>query len=233
MAKTGNEKQTSESQRNFGDAIADFIQNNRKELLITMVSMVVIVIGFIAGFAIRDSLREKAISAVEEFTRRYDILVIDINESSKAEEVQTLLDELSAFAGKTSGYAGSRAYSLAASIYAERKDWAAAEKAWTSSAKTAGKSYLAPISLFNAAVAAEEQGNVSRAISLYADSVAHGSDFPGAARAQFEIGRLCESQGDMQAALEAYRVIPEKWSSESTWINLAQNRIIVLSNTGS
>jgi tetratricopeptide (TPR) repeat protein len=115
----------------------------------------------------------------------------------------------------------------------ERKDWGEAEKAWTNSAKSAGKSYLAPVSLFNAAVAAEEQGNPARAISLYIESIAHESDFPGAARAQFAVGRLYESQGDNEAALEAYRVIPTKWVSETTWVNLAQSRIIVLSNMGS
>jgi tetratricopeptide (TPR) repeat protein len=219
--------------RSFSDALAGFIQTNRKGLLISMIAVVVLVIGFIAGFTIRDTLRLKAISAVEDFTRRYETLVMDINESVKAEDVQALLDELSAFAAKHSGYAGARAYSLSASIYTERRDWGEAEKAWTNAAKSAGKSYLAPTALFNAAVAAEEQGNLAQAISLYAESAVHESDFPGAARAQFEIGRLHETQGDTQAALEAYRLIPEKWENDSTWINLAQNRIIALSNTGS
>jgi tetratricopeptide (TPR) repeat protein len=219
--------------RSFSDALANFIQNKRRGLLISMIAAVVLVIGFIAGFTIRDALRIKAITAVEDFTRRYDILVMDINESAKAADVEALLEELNAFGAKHSSYAGAKAYSLSASIYAERKDWAEAEKAWTLSAKSAGKSYLAPAALFNAAVAAEEQGKVAEAISLYTESAAHGSDFPGAARAQFEIGRLQEAQGDIQAALEAYRLIPEKWKNESTWINLAQDRIIVLSNAGS
>jgi predicted negative regulator of RcsB-dependent stress response len=219
--------------RSLGDALADFIQHNRKGLLITLITIVIVVIGSIAGFTIRDTLREKAVEAVEDFAQRYDTLVIDINEPAKAEEVQTLLDELNTFAEKHSGYAGTRAYSLAASIYAEKKEWGEAEKAWTKSAKSAGKSYLAPVSLFNAAVAAEEQGNLAQAISLYTESIAHESDFPGAARAQFAVGRLYESQGDNQAALEAYRVIPTKWVSETTWVNLAQSRIIVLSDIGS
>ena len=219
--------------RGFGDALADFIQNNRRELLIAMTVILVVVIGFVAGYAISASLRDKANSAVEDFVRRYETLVIDINESEKAEEAQALLDELGAFAKKTSGYAGARACSLTASIHAEQKNWALAESAWRESAKKAGNSYLAPVSLFNAAVAAEEQGNLDQAVELYAESAAHVSDFPSAARAQFAIGRLRESQGDTEAALEAYRLIPEKWTGESVWINLAHSRIIFLSNTGS
>ncbi|MDR2741076.1 MAG: soluble NSF attachment family protein [Treponema sp.] len=230
---TAKAKEETKETRSLGDVLADFIQHNRKGLLITLITMVIVVIIFIAGFAIRDTMREKAIEAVEDFAQRYDTLVIDINEPAKAEEVQALLDELNAFAGKHSGYADARAYSLAASIYTEKKDWGEAEKAWTNSAKSAGKSYLAPVSLFNAAVAAEEQGNLAQAISLYTESIAQESDFPGAARAQFAIGRLYESQGDNQAALEAYRVIPTKWVNETTWVNLAQSRIIILSNIGS
>jgi tetratricopeptide (TPR) repeat protein len=217
--------------RSFSDVLADFIQRNRRGLLISAIALVVIVIGFIAGNALRSSLREKANRAVEDVTQRYEILVIDINEPEKAGDVTTLLDELMVFAGKTSGYAGARAYSLAASIYAEQKNWAQAESAWRDSAKKAGNSYLAPASLFNAATAAEEQGNLDQAVGLYAESAAHVSGFPAAARAQFEIGRLRESQGDTQAALEAYKLIQEKWANESTWINLAQSRIILLSNT--
>jgi tetratricopeptide (TPR) repeat protein len=219
--------------RSLSDMLADFIRNNRRELLIATAVILATAVVFIAGYAIRSSLREKANSAVEDFARRYEVLVIDINESEKAEDTQALLDELNDFAKKHSGHAGARAYSLAASIYAEQKNWALAESAWRSSAKKAGKSYLAPVSLFNAAVAAEEQGNLDQAIELYAESAAHVSDFPAAARAQFAIGRLRESQGDAQAALEAYKVIAEKWANESAWINLAQSRIILLSNTES
>ncbi|MDR3191815.1 MAG: tetratricopeptide repeat protein [Treponema sp.] len=219
--------------RGLSEALADFIQNKRRELLIAMAAILVVTAGFIVGYAVRSWLREKATGAVEEFARRYEVLVIDINEPEKAGDVQALLDELDGFANKNSGYAGARASSLAASIYAEQKNWPLAESAWRNSAKKAKNSYLAPVSLFNAAVAAEEQGNLEAAIELYAESAAHVSGFPAAARAQFAIGRLRESQGDAQAALEAYQLIPEKWSNESAWINLAQSRIILLSNTGS
>jgi tetratricopeptide (TPR) repeat protein len=229
MASTEEKKE----QRGLSDVLADFIRNKRRELLIAMVAVLALALGFTAFYVVRSLLREKAGSAVEDFERRYETLVIDINESEKAAEAQALLDELNAFAKKNSGHAAARAYSLAASIHAEQKNWALAESAWRNSAKKAGNSYLASVSLFNAAVAAEEQGNFEGAIELYAESAAHVSDFPAAARAQFAVGRLRESQGDTQAALEAYKLIPEKWANESTWINLAQSRIIVLSNTGS
>ncbi|AEF86640.1 putative TPR domain protein [Treponema primitia ZAS-2] len=217
----------------FGDALADFIQNNRKALICILAAAIVIVLGSIAGFSIRDSLRGKAISQVEDLSQRYDVLVIDINNPSKEADVEALLDELTSFAGKHSGYPGARAYYLIASIYTEKKDWVQAEEAWSKSAKVGKKIYLAPVALYNAAVAAEEQGNLSRAISLYLESAAFDADFPDAPRAQFAVGRLYETQGDIPAALEAYRVIPEKWEAASTWINLAQSRIIFLEGNNS
>jgi tetratricopeptide (TPR) repeat protein len=224
MARTDEKKED----LNTGERLADFIQNNRKKLIITIVSTVVLVAAVIAGLSILDILREKALEKVENFTQRYDTLIIDINEPSKEAEVRTLIDELTVFAESNSAYAGARAYSLLGSIYAEQKDWVQAEKAWTGAARTASKTYLAPVSLFNAAVAAEEQGNIDQAISLYTESASYAENFPAAPRSQFSVGRLYEEQGNTQAAIDAYRRIGEKWPSASTWINLAQNRLIAL-----
>ncbi|MDR2068349.1 MAG: tetratricopeptide repeat protein [Spirochaetaceae bacterium] len=217
---------------NTGERIANFIQKNRGKLIITIVSIVVLVSALIACLSILDVLREKALGKVEDFARRYDALIIDINEPSKEADVSALVDELTRFAESNSAYAGARAYSLLGSIYAEKKDWAQAEKAWTSAARTAAKTYLAPAALFNAAVAAEEQGNLDQAISLYSESASYAENFPAAPRSQFAVGRLYEEQGNNQAAIDAYRGIGEKWPSASTWINLARNRLITL-NAGS
>jgi tetratricopeptide (TPR) repeat protein len=224
MASTGEKKEDLTT----GERIANFIQRNRRRLITGMASIVVLVAAIIASLSIMDFLREKALSKVEDFTRRYDALIIDINEASKEAEVRALVDELTAFAESNSAYAGARAYSLLGSIYAEKKDWGEAEKAWTSAAGKAPKTYLAPVSLFNAAVAAEEQGNIDQAIGLYTESASYTKDFPAAPRSQFAVGRLYEAQGNNQAAIDAYRGIGEKWPSASTWINLAQNRLITL-----
>jgi tetratricopeptide (TPR) repeat protein len=142
--------------------------------------------------------------------------------------VQTLLDELSAFAGSTFGYAKVRAYSLAADINADLKDWEAAKDAWTRAAAAASKTYLAPVSFFNAAVAAEEQGDIAGAIVLYTQCLDFADLFPAAPRAQFSIGRLLENQHDIAAAVEAYRSLVEKWPTETVWTNLANSRIAAL-----
>ncbi|MDR3166515.1 MAG: tetratricopeptide repeat protein, partial [Treponema sp.] len=169
-----------EKNENLGinEKLNGFLQKNRRPLVIGLGAILVLLAVFIAALTIRDALQAKAISAVEDLSRRYEVLLIDLNEPDKAEEVQALVDELTQFAKKHRGYAGARSYSLLAGIYAEKKDWAEAEKAWTNAARAAPKTYLVPVSLFNAAVAAEEQGNFAGAIELYTELLSLTNIFP-------------------------------------------------------
>jgi tetratricopeptide (TPR) repeat protein len=211
-----------------GERINDFLRRNRGVLVCILASAVVLVILFVTVFAVRDGLRSKALVSAAEFSRRYEALRFDINEESKAGEVNALLEELSAFETKTGGFAAARAYSISAGIYGDRKNWAEAEKAWAAAAGAAPKSYLAPAALYNAAVAAEEQGNIDGAIALYNRSLEYSGGFSAAPRAQFSIGRLEEGRNNKDAALESYRALVSKWPNEAVWASLAQSRIIIL-----
>ncbi|MDL2229928.1 FtsW/RodA/SpoVE family cell cycle protein, partial [Treponema sp. OttesenSCG-928-L16] len=187
----------------------------------------VLVIALAAGITVRSSLRDKAILGVEELNERYESLRLDMNEPSKADEVASFLEELRNFARKHSGYAGARAYDLIAKSHADRKEWSEAEEAWMQAARLSSKNYLAPVAYFNAAVAAEEQGNLQRAVELFSRSADAPDMFPSADRARFSVGRLRETMNDPAAALEAYRAVIEQWPS-GTWANLAQSRIIAI-----
>jgi tetratricopeptide (TPR) repeat protein len=210
------------------EGIISFIQKYRKGLIGGAAAIVVFFVALVAGLTIRDTLQSKAIQQVEDFNDRYEALRFDISDLSKEGEVTALLDELTLFAGNHSAYAGGRAYAIIGSINADRKNWAEAEQAWTQAARKTAKTYLAPVSLFNAAVAAEEQGNIPQAIALYTESIGYGAEFPAAARAQFAIGRLQEEQRNKEGALEAYRAVIESWPSETIWTSLANSRIIAL-----
>jgi tetratricopeptide (TPR) repeat protein len=208
------------------DRINDFIRDKRRTILICFGLALVLLVALVGGIAIRDTMRERAVSRVEEFTRRYEELRFNMTDEANAEAVAALLEDLSAFAPGTAGYPGSRAYALIAGIRGDKKEWAEAEQAWREAAKKAGKSYLAPVALFNAAAAAEAQGKIPEAISLYGQCLASPADFPASPRAQFAIGRLEEKQGNRENALEAYRTLRTTWPNDTLWRNLAQSRII-------
>jgi tetratricopeptide (TPR) repeat protein len=213
---------------NINEAINEFVRKNRKPIFIVFGVMVLLLAGFIVTLSVMGFVRNKAISRVEEFNLRYEALRFDINEAEKEPETAELLTELTSFAEKTSGHAGGRAWAIIGSIHADKKEWPEAEKAYTSAAKAAAKTYLAPVSYFNAAAAAEEQGNFGEAVNLYTQSVAHSSMFPAAVRAQFAIGRLQETLENKAAALDAYRGVISGWTSDTVWTNLARSRIILL-----
>jgi tetratricopeptide (TPR) repeat protein len=213
---------------NITEGINKFVRENRKPLFIGLGLFCVAFIAFVASLSITEALRKKAIGAVEEFDRRFEVLRFNINEESSAADVEALLKDLDGFARKNSGYAGGRAWGIIAAIRADKKEWAEAETAYANAARTASKTYLCPISWFNAAVAAEEQGKISEALDFYRESLSFPDSFPAAPRAQFSIGRLREGLNDRDAALEAYRTLTSSWPYDAVWSNLAHSRITAL-----
>jgi len=219
--------QNNENQ-NVTDKINDFVTKNRKAIFIVIGAIIVLFVGLISYLSISDTLNKKAITALDELNGKFDDLSLNNEEDYNTPEVETILAEFKTFAEKTNGFSGSKAWAVIGQIYSGRKDWANAQEAWLSAAKKGNKTYLAPIALFNAAAAAEEQGNLEQAIELLEQCVAHKFEFPAAARAQFSIGRLHETLGNNTAAVDAYRVVLSKWPQMPVWQNLARSRLAVI-----
>jgi tetratricopeptide (TPR) repeat protein len=217
---------TIDEKGNASEKIVTFVQNKRKPLLISFGVILFAGLCVIAALGILDYLRKDAIAAVSEFNSRYEVLRVDINNESKAEELNALVEDLSAFARKNWGLAGGKGWALIASIHDDKKEWAEAEQAWSKAAATAKKTYFEPVALFHAGKAAEEQGNTEDAIGYFEKSASFS--FPDAARAQFTVGRLEEQRNNTEAALEAYRTLVSNFTTETTWVNMARTRIITL-----
>ena len=218
----------------INEKVTDFIQKNRKILFIGLIALIAVLAGFITVIIVREKVLEKALSQIDEFNRRYEGVRFEPESddpyiASKMAEIAYLLVDIEGFAGRNSGLASARAYNLIANIQWDQNNRDAAEKAWLDAAKAAGKNYLAPVSLYNAAVAAEERGDVDTAIAYYSRALEHGKIFPSAVRAQFSIGRLEESRNRKESALEAYRNVLSNWPNDPLWPNLAQSRILALS----
>jgi len=234
---------------NTGDKINDFIQRNRKVIFAVSGVIVILFIGAVVYFALNDSMSKKAAGSLEDLTARYDELKThshddghdhdghdhdidehdhDLDGHDHDGEIDAFLDELKVFAGKTRGISGSKAWAMAAEIYTERKDWALAEEAFISSARAGEKTYLGPLSYFNAAAAAEEQGKYEDAVELLQKALSLKIEFPSAPRAQFAIGRLYEKLDNTSLAIAAYREVMDKWQELPAWQQLAQSRITAL-----
>jgi len=211
---------------NIGDKISDFVQRNRKAIVILFCLMIVSFIGLVAFLIISDNLEKKAIAELEELIIRYESMTLYSIDDYFSEDAEELLADLETFANRKKGFSGSKAWSIIGQIYSGREDWEKAEESWSASARTGVKTYLGPMSLFNAAAAAEEQGKLEQAIKYLKECIAHKYEFPAAPRAQFSIGRLNEQLGNTAEAVEAYRLVLSNWPEIPVWYNLAQSRII-------
>jgi tetratricopeptide (TPR) repeat protein len=249
MAEKIENEKTGKSRENFTQNLSDFIQRNRGSFLVGSIVIVVLLVGFIAVTSIKGSLDKKSLIYVEDFVQRYEDLQAKISENKAKStenadgnkesgeetgggieaEIDNFLNEVTVFASKHKGYAGSRAYSIVANIYSEKENWIEVKKAWDSAALLSKGTYFEPVSFYNAAVAAEEQGNIQEAIALYTKAAA-APNFSACSRAQFAIGRLEESQNNKDAAVEMYRDLLNKWPDDQVWSNLAQSRIIFLNS---
>jgi len=223
-----NEKQGADKDANASEKINEFIQRNRKPIFISAGALLAILIAVIVALTLMDVFRNKAIAAVEEFNDRYETMLPSITEDYFTDDVNSLIEELTEFAKKHSGYSGGRAWILIGGIHSAKKEWPEAETAYASAARTAAKTYLAPLAWFNAAVAAEEQDKTPEAIEYYGSSLAAPVVFSAAPRAQFSVGRLREALNEDDKAIEAYRAVISGWPYDQVWTNLARNRIIAL-----
>jgi len=225
----------SKDELDLNEKIGELIQRNRMKLLVGLVAIVLVIAGFIIVNVAREKSLTNALSKVDSLNHRYENLkasIVSEEEMSvyQLSELAVLLADITEFEIKNSGFPAARAYSISANIYTDQKNWVLAEEKWVKAAEAAPKSYLAPIAIFNAAVAAEEQNSIEAAIAHYTKAAGYGESFPSAARAQFSVGRLEEIRNNKDSAIAAYRNLLAKWPDEPIWPNLAQNRLIILSD---
>ncbi|MDR0383060.1 MAG: tetratricopeptide repeat protein [Spirochaetaceae bacterium] len=203
-----------------------FFQKNRRKILVSLVAALVLLAGFIVAQVARDAALKDASAKLDVLVERYDGIINALTADGPA-DVPDLLDGLEAFGKSASGYPAARAWFMAANIYHERKEWERAREAWLAAAKKGAATHLAPVSLFNAAAAAEEAGDPDAALETYKKALAF-ADFASAAHAQFATGRLEEKKGNTEAAIAAYQSVIDKWPQDTDWTNLAHSRIIAL-----
>lgn len=223
MEKTTGEHDTT----GIAERLVDTIQKYRKQIGLGVSILAGIIIVVAVTVVLIESNRKKNIEAVELLVEEYDQIRFEEDEEKKEAGIQALLDQLADYSDDN-GYAGIRAAVMTGKIHADKKEWQEAEEAFIAAADKDPESYIAPTALYNAAASAEERGDLSKAIELYGRCAETYQDtFPLAPRAYFALGRLQEEQRDMEAALESYQTLVEKWPSDN-WTKLAQSRIILI-----
>lgn len=211
----------------------DFLRKYRIIVLAVFGAAVLAVIGVAVGTAIKDGQTKASAASLEKLEADYSIYASEQDATKKAELGKTLTASADKIAKQWKGrYAAQKALSYKAKIAESDKDWATAEKSWLEIANGSANSYLAPVALQGAAVAAEEQGAFDRSLADYKKLVdKYSAKTIGVPHAYFSIGRLSEETKDYAAAMTAYQKVVSTWP-ESDWTKLATDRILFLKTSG-
>ena len=222
-----------EEEKTFTQKLSDFIGKHR--VVFISIGAAIVAVLLTAGIYtwVSSSRAMNSARAVELARDQIAAWSEETDEAKKTELETKLLADLDAVAKKYSRtFAAQQALFTKASLYAFKKDWANAETASLAAADRMPKTYLAPVALQAAAVAAEEQGKPDEAIAYYGRIVKdHAVDTPNLAHAYFSLGRLAEGKSDWQGALGHYNKLLTDFSG-SDWASLAKNRVVFLKAQG-
>ncbi|MBO4319476.1 MAG: tetratricopeptide repeat protein [Treponema sp.] len=212
-------------QENSTKKLENFMTRNRKPILISGICILVLALAVCLFLGITDSIRKKALAAIDEIEYTYTKNFNDMTEGELPQRQDTALESLKPYLEKKD-FAGVRANMLSADIYYSKNDYASALDYYVKAAETGSKFYTASICYYNAAVCSEELGKTADAISYY-QSAADDQNFTLASHALFNAARVNETEGNYAEAAALYKKMIDSYSSDS-WTNLAQSRLVQL-----
>jgi len=211
-------------------AVSNFLQKYRA-LLLGLVAAVIVIVAVLAIWTQVDASTKVTFAAkIEKSQADYVTWQAESDATKKAELAKTLEAELADVQKNAPvGYGLSKAWFLQGNYFASEKKWADASKAFRTVFDKEPASYLAPISLLNAAVSLEEAGDAAGALAAYAEFDKHfATDAVLAPQVLFTEGRLNEGLQKTADALAAYKKLQEKFP-DSSWTKLGRDRILLLS----
>jgi TolA-binding protein len=212
-------------QTSLSGALTAWLQKNRLVLIISAAVLVAVLIIVGAVSAVNSSRAEKSLEALISFEESYSAWqAAGEEDAAAAEALETAFAEIEAEYAGTYGY--QRALFLMGDYFYSSQDWAEAIDSYTNLAEEFPKSYLAPLALYNAAAANEEQGDTADASELYRRIAEAYAESPLAPRALFSLGRTLEGS-DRTEAVTVYTNLGERFP-QSSWTKLARSRIIEL-----
>jgi len=222
-----------EEKKSSSERFVDFISKNRRIIIGLGIAIVLIIVAIGIYTAVSGNIASASSRAMELADQKALQWSQETDEEKRAEIESSLIAELDSIAQKwPRTLAAQRALLRKAALLSQKKEYAEAEKTALEAYRRNKKSYVAPIALELAAVAAEEAGNTDAALEHYTlITKDYKKDNPAAAHAFFNLGRIKEAKGDYKGAVEAYNQLIASFG-DSEWAMLAKNRVIYLKAQG-
>ena len=213
----------------FKHKLSIAIQKNSKILIGALSLIVFVVIGLLIFNSLQIKNLEKYTQQIETIQDDYAGLSVITDENEKSEAENTLFANLNTLIDNSpKNYALQRAFFIRANLYYQNMEWDKAIEDFKLIASDFSNSYLAPISLINAASSYEESNRIDDAIQTYQLVIEnYASVSPEIPNIYFSIGRLYEQKEDSKAALVEYNNLVDTFP-DSNGTNLARSRIIYL-----
>jgi len=227
------EQHNKEEKKSSSERFVDFISKNRRIIIGLGIAIVLIIVAIGIYTAVSGNIASASSRAMELADQKALQWSQETDEEKRAEIESSLIAELDSIAQKwPRTLAAQRALLRKAALLSQKKEYAEAEKTALEAYRRNKKSYVAPIALELAAVAAEEAGNTDAALEHYTlITKDYKKDNPAAAHAFFNLGRIKEAKGDYKGAVEAYNQLIASFG-DSEWAMLAKNRVIYLKAQG-
>ncbi len=220
-----------EKKPTFVDHLSNFLLRHRRTLLVILIVLAVAAVALFVTLEIRSNRIERALVQVETLQERFAEWQA-LDEDAQREEFDAFYAEAEQVIDSYGRlYAGERALFLQARALEQIDRMEEATTAYRRVAEQFPESYLAPIALIRGAVAAENNGSTDLALELLAEIVDEYDQVAEVPRALFAIGRIQENQDNIVDAVESYNQLIDDYPN-SSWTNLARNRIITLSVEG-
>ena len=210
------------------ERLSKFFYANRLVLLSSLVLVATLVIGYFVFAEIQKGRIARATFAAEVIQAEHARWRNEESQEIKVGFEQILLARMAQAIRKYPRlYAAQRSYYVRGSLFFEKGEWALAAEDFAQLSASFPRSYLAPLSLFNAAVCQEMLAIDDAAIQYYLRVPNSYPDNHLAAHALFSVGRLHEQDGNKSAAVAAYARIEDDYAA-SDWAKMAKNRVIYL-----
>ena len=229
MSQEENKRSDEKEKQTFSDLLTLFIVKFK------FVFLGIFVVGLIAiiAYGVITSSNEKAVKAglteIDAVTTEYaELKIAETTDSAKED---ALLARAQAVADKSGpAVVKVRAQMIIAEIQFDRKNYEAARTAWLAAAEADKKSYTYGLCNYQCGICSEELGDLDNAVA-YLKTAAESDGFAVVPRVLFNIGRIEETRGNFDKAVESYKKLVADYPSDQ-WASLAKSRIITLDIDG-
>jgi tetratricopeptide (TPR) repeat protein len=207
--------------------VRDFILKFRKEVLISLVSIIAVTALLIAGIILYEKKVEWVLAEFEQILNKYNEVKIE-NKEEKIKELKKTAKLLNDVIDSSYwGYINVNGYYIIANLYVAIDMFTEANEYLLKFAVQSPKSFFAPLALNRAAIINEQMGKQDEALKIYLQIEKDYEDCIIIDEIYYNLGRIFQIKGEKVKAREYYNKIATLFP-RSIFVEKAKKRLLML-----